>query len=124
MPFVSPLSRSYLLALCLVTCPLASGAARGQHARALDEIPAIPTGQSGVALRGDGCVPSPLAESLPGIAPSRKAFLSSSVSALPGSTTIIEAARIARAPVQNNVDGFRPLGGIAVSNVATTGATS
>ncbi len=53
--------------------------------------------------------------------PPSKTQLSPSVAALPASTTVIDAAEIARLPVQNYVDLFRPVAGIDVSNFGQGG---
>lgn len=53
--------------------------------------------------------------------PNLKAALSPSVSALPGNTTVIDAAEIARLPVQSYGDLFRPVAGFDVSNYGQGG---
>lgn len=69
-------------------------------------------------------VPSGAALAMPTIAaprPALKTTLSPSVEALPASTTIIDAAQIARLPVQNYSDIFRPMAGFDVSNYGQGG---
>ena len=53
--------------------------------------------------------------------PALKTALSPSVEALPASTTVIDAAQIARLPVQNYSDIFRPVAGFDVSNYGQGG---
>lgn len=109
-----------MLALLAGTCLTASRQAQAQPAVTLDEISVA--AQGGAASGGPGpFVPSLLAEPLPGIAPPAKTALSPSVSALPANTTVIDSAQIARLPVQNYVDIFRPLAGIDVSNFGQGG---
>jgi outer membrane receptor protein involved in Fe transport len=86
----------------------------------LDEISVAAQGGPASGVTGP-FVPSLLAEPLPGIAPPAKTALSPSVSALPANTTVIDSAQIARLPVQNYVDIFRPLAGIDVSNFGQGG---
>ncbi len=121
MPLTSPSARSLTLALCVGACLQGRGTAQAQPAVALDEISVTAPGRSGDVLPGAVGVPSPFAEPLPGIAPALKTRLSPSVSALPANTTVIDAAQIARLPVQNYVDVFRPLAGVDVSNFGQGG---
>ncbi|MGA4552874.1 TonB-dependent receptor [Methylorubrum aminovorans] len=56
-----------------------------------------------------------------GPTPNLKTALSPSVSAMPGNTTVIDAAEIARLPVQSYGDLFRPVAGFDVSNYGQGG---
>lgn len=117
----SLLPRNLTLAVCLGVCPPAGGAAQAQHAVALDEISVTAIRPSDIAVPGDASLARMLADPLPGIAPPLKSALSPSVSALPANTTVFDATQIARLPVQNPIDIFRPLAGIDVSNFGQGG---
>jgi outer membrane receptor protein involved in Fe transport len=121
MSLSSPLARRLTLALSLGACPAFTGSARAQHAVALDEISVTATGPARTASAGEAGVTYPPADPLPGLAPAVKSALSPSVAALPANTTLIDAAQIARLPVQNAIDVLRPLAGIDVSNFGQGG---
>ena len=71
-----------------------------------------------VSAQGGPAVPAPtIASPLPNL----KTALFPSASALPGNTTVIDAAEIARLPVQSYGDLFRPVAGFDVSNYGQGG---